>query len=426
MILTTKKIPSVLGTLFLPGDKSISHRSIMFASMADGISTVKNCLLSQDLHSTINCFRAMGCKIDINDETIVVEGRGFRGLREPESDLDCGNSGTTTRLIAGILSAQKFSSTLIGDESLSVRPMNRIVDPLKLMGADISVSEKGTLPMLINGVQDLNAIEYTMPVASAQVKSAVLLAGLFNEERTCVIEKAATRNHTERMLNLEVEEFEDHRRIYSSRKNYPVPGEYIVPSDISSASFFIVLTLLSKNSELLIKNILLNQSRTGILTVLKSMGASIEIVDKKISSGEDYGDLIIKSSDLKNINIDKDIIPNIIDEIPVLSVAGLFAEGEFRLRNAEELRYKESDRIKTVCDNYRLLGVDVQEYEDGFTIGGRINNTEQPLESYGDHRIAMTFAILGSLLNKSLQIKDFECAAVSNPEFINQLESISS
>ncbi len=425
MILTTEKVNSLNGTLTLRGDKSVSHRSVMFSAMADGVSTIKNCLMSEDLHSTINCFRALGCTIDVSDELIKVRGKGYKGFTAPDEFLDCGNSGTTTRLIAGILAPQSFNTTLIGDDSLSVRPMRRIVDPLNSMGADITVTDKGTLPMQIHGVESLNAIEYSMPVASAQVKSAVLLAGLFNEEPTCVIEKAKTRNHTETMLGLEVVEEAEIRKIYSSKKNYPEPADYLVPSDISSAAFFTVLALLTKNSEVIIKDVLLNPSRTGILNVLISMGADIKVADKKVSSGEEYGDLIIRSGELKNVHIPSEIIPNIIDEIPVLSVAGLFAEGEFTLRGAEELRFKESDRIKALCDNYRLLGVDVEEYQDGFTISGGIKNSSELLQSYGDHRIAMTFAVLGSLSQQALRINDFECAAVSNPDFLDQLKSIS-
>ncbi|PKL87654.1 MAG: 3-phosphoshikimate 1-carboxyvinyltransferase [Ignavibacteriae bacterium HGW-Ignavibacteriae-2] len=426
MIHTTEKINYIKGTLQLPGDKSISHRSVMFASMAKGNSEISNCLRSEDLFSTINSFRALGCDIDTSSATIKISGKGVKGFTKPAGSLDCGNSGTTTRLISGILAAQNFETVLFGDASLSKRPMKRIVDPLLLMGANIESNEICTLPLKIKPVESLNSIEYALPVASAQVKSAVLLAGLHLNEKTAVIEKIATRNHTEVMLNLPVEQGDGFSKIYSSKNYYPESKNYLVPADISSAAFFMVLTLLAKNSELLIKDVLLNPTRIGVIEVLRSMGGYLEVVDKNESSGEVYGDLLVKSSELVNVEIDKSIIPNIIDEIPILSVAGLFAEGQFKIGEAEELRFKESDRIKAMCDNYKKLGVIVNEYEDGFTLEGNPSCTDEPMESLGDHRIAMAFAVLGCLSDFPIRINEFECVAVSNPDFLNQIKKITS
>lgn len=424
MIQKIEKINSVKGELVLPGDKSISHRAVMFSAMADGKSTVNNYLNSEDVNSTIDCFRKLGCKIEQTETDLVIHGKGFNGFTKPSSNLNAGNSGTTTRLITGILSAQNFETTIIGDASLSKRPMKRVVEPLSLMGARIETSAIGSLPMKILPANGLKAIEYDMQIASAQIKSAILLAGVHLEEETVVIEHSRTRNHTETLLGLKVEEFDGLRKIYSSKKNYPKPVNYIVPSDISTAAFFIVLALNSNNSELLLKNVLLNETRNGIIKILQKMNGRIEIENERESSGEKLGDLRIYSSNLKNIEIDKELIPNIIDEIPILSVAGLFAEGKFSIRNAEELRYKESDRIDALCSNFKKLGIDFVEYDDGFEISGQVSNENILVESFHDHRIAMAFTILGLLFGKGISIKDFESVAISNPDFLSQIEEI--
>ncbi len=302
--------------------------------------------------------------------------------------------------------------------------MKRIITPLAAMGGKISASENFTLPLKIFPSEKLNPISYELPVASAQIKSAVLLAGLHLEDETCVIEKLPSRDHTERMLGLEVEENENKKLIYSSKKNYPEPKEYFVPSDISTAAFFIILTLSTNDSELRIKHISLNPTRTGILSILNDMGANIEIENIKNAASEPYGDLIIKNGVLKNIGIKEEIVPNIIDEIPILSVAGIFAEGKFEIRNAKELRGKESDRIKALCENYKKLGLEVEEYEDGFSIDGRIKNNLVTFDSYDDHRIAMAFSILSLLLKEGGKVNNFECVKISNPNFLSQLKQI--
>jgi 3-phosphoshikimate 1-carboxyvinyltransferase len=374
--------------------------------------------------SSQKCFAQLGAEINKRDNYIEITGKGFKGFTKPVSPLDAGNSGTTTRLISGILIAQDFESTIIGDESLSKRPMKRIIDPLSQMGGKISATEKFTLPLTISPVDKITPVNYELPMASAQVKSAILLAGLHCDGITSVIEKIPSRDHTERMLGLKTEVTALGKISYASKENYPEPKEYIVPSDISTAAFFIVLTLLSNNSELRIKDVSLNETRTGILTVLKNMGAKITTDNVRTVTGEALGDIIIESSSLKNTIIPAEIIPNIIDEIPILSIAGIFAEGKFEIRNASELRGKETDRITAICHNMKILGLEVEEFEDGFALSGDIKNYSPVFESFNDHRIAMTFGVLSLILKDGGKVNNFECAAISNPDFINQLKQI--
>jgi 3-phosphoshikimate 1-carboxyvinyltransferase len=301
--------------------------------------------------------------------------------------------------------------------------MKRIIDPLKEMGAKIN-SNNGLLPLKIFPVESLSPITYNLPIASAQIKSCVLLAGLYLDEETIIIENKRSRNHTEQMLGLKVVEEDGLRKIYSSNTYFPQPSEYNVPSDISTAAFFMVLTLLSKNSELILPNVSLNDTRVGVISVLKKMKGNIEFDNVKVTNGEKRGDIIVKSSNLVNVSIPAEIIPNIIDEIPILAIAGLFAEGNFNIRNASELRHKESDRIKSVCENLKLLGVDLIEFEDGFEISGMPKNEKVNFESFDDHRIAMSFGILSLLLGQGGAINNFECVNISNPNFLNQLKQI--
>jgi 3-phosphoshikimate 1-carboxyvinyltransferase len=424
MIQEFNKIEKVEGTLELPGDKSISHRAVMFASMAKGISRIYNLSNGEDVKSSQKCFMKLGAEINNKNKFIGIKGRGFKEFIKPDGPLDAGNSGTTTRLISGILIAQDFESIITGDESLSKRPMKRIITPLTAMGGRITATGKFTLPMTISPSGWINPIIYELPIASAQVKSAVLLAGLHCKGTTSVIEKVPSRDHTERMLGLSTQVNDTNKISYASKKDYPEPKEYFVPSDISTAAFFIVLTLLSKNSELKIKDVSLNETRTGILTILKQMGAKIETENEKIIAGEPLGDIIIRSSKLKNIEIPIKLIPNIIDEIPVLAVAGIFAEGAFKIKNAAELRGKETDRIKAVCHNMKILGLEVKEFEDGFAFSGEIKNYSPVFESFADHRIAMAFGILSLIMRDGGKVNDFECAGISNPDFINQLKQI--
>lgn len=420
-----KHILKIKGELNLPGDKSISHRAVMMASLAKGKSVIKNLADGKDVISNINSFRQLGIEIEKKGKDYFIHGNGFKGLHKPQSLINAGNSATLTRLLTGILALQNFESTIIGDASLSSRPMKRILVPLSLMGAKVTASPDSTLPLKIFPSIKLNPISYELPVASAQVKSSVLFAGLHLEQTTTVIEIFPARNHTEKMLGLNTAVKDGKYFSHVSRENYPSPKEYFIPSDISTAVFFIVLTLLTKNSELHIKNVSLNSSRTSIISILKKMGANIESTNEKESSGEIYGDLIVQSSKLKNIEIDESQIPGIIDEIPALSVAGVFADGNFEIRNAKELRFKETDRIKAMCENLRLSGLNVEEFEDGFKISGVIKNKNIIFNSYNDHRIAMTMGIMSSLLKDGGKVNNFRSVEISNPHFLIQLEKIS-
>lgn len=418
-----EKINSVKGELNFAGDKSISHRAVFFSSMAEGKSSIENISLSEDVKSTQKIFSQLGVNF-INDKNkLIVEGKGKRKFNAPNFFLDCGNSGTTARLLSGLLIAQNFPSELIGDESLSRRPMKRIIEPLTLMGGNIE-SVNSTLPIKIFPSSSLKAIEYTLPVASAQVKSAILIAGLHLSEQTKVIEKFITRDHTERMLGLPFNESENLKVISSSDKFYPTVKDYFIPGDISSAAFFIVLALLTKNSELVIKDVSLNPTRTGFLDILKKMNADIKIENEKHSSNEPYGDIIVRSSDLINVSIDSSVIPNIIDEIPILSVAGIFAEGDFEIRNCEELRFKESDRINAICENLKLTGLEVEEFPDGFRVSGKFKNIQGSFNSFNDHRIAMAFSVLSMLIGNECTVEGIECVGISNPNFYEQIEAI--
>ncbi len=422
-----EKISKVNGTLKLPGDKSISHRALLFAGMANGTSLILNLSEADDVKSTKKCLEQLGVVFHENQNSLFVDGLGFKGFKKPEKELNADNSGTTARLLTGILSAQNFESVITGDSSLSIRPMKRVITPLKQMGANIKAKDDEFLPIEIFPVSGLKNIEYSLPVASAQVKSAVLLAGLFEKEKTFIIEKKPSRDHTERMLKLEIEMKDSLRYVSSSKLNYPTAGEFFIPGDISTAAYFIVLTLLSKDSELIIENVSLNPTRLGFVNHLKKMGADIKIEIKGESKGEPFGSLTVKSSDLENKEINKDAVPGLIDEIPVLSVAGIFADGDFELRGASELRVKETDRIQTFIFNLENSGLGIEKFEDGYKLSGSIKSFSKPktFNSFGDHRMAMTFAILSSLMPSGGIVESFECASVSNPRFFEQLKSIS-
>jgi 3-phosphoshikimate 1-carboxyvinyltransferase len=425
VIQSFNKINKISGTLSLSGDKSISHRALLISSLANGKSSILNPSGSDDIKSTIQCLESLGIKIESSIDRVIVHGRGYKGYKAPSQSLNAGNSGTTARLLAGILSAQNFESVISGESSLSSRPMGRIIEPLTLMGSNIN-STNGKLPLHIYPAANLKSINYELPIASAQVKSAILFAGLHTDNDTSVIEVRPTRNHTETLLNLNV--IKEGGKIISfvSRKNYPEAKEYFIPGDISSAMFFIVLTLLTAKSELLIKNVVLNPTRTESLNLLKRMGGDIQVDVKDESNKDVFGDLLVRSSGLSNVKIDPEIIPLIIDEIPILAVAGIFAKGVFKIRDASELRVKETDRIKSLISNFTLLGLEVEEFTDGFKIFGEVKKTAKPFNSYCDHRIAMTFAILSSLLEDGGKVEGFESVSKSNPEFLQQLKSVSS
>lgn len=425
MIQLFKKTENVHGELKLRGDKSISHRAVMFAALADGVSLIRNCSDSQDVRSTIDCFEKLGCKFEISPDLIKVFGKGFKGFSKPNSELYAGNSGTTARLMSGVLAAQDFESVITGDDSLSKRPMRRIVEPLRLMGANISANENGTMPIQIKPSSSIKPIEYKLQVASAQVKSAMILCAIHLNEESVIIEPIPTRNHTEKILNLKSINNSEGTKIFVSKNNYPKPFEFNVPSDISSAAFFIVLALLTKNSEIVIKSVSINETRTGLIDILRLMGGEIEIKNIKNENGEKVGDIRVSSSRLKNIEIPISLIPNIIDEIPILSVAGIFAEGNFKIAGAKELRVKESDRIKSLCQNFSKVGLVIDEYEDGFELKGDVTNENVVFESFGDHRIAMAFGVLSMLMKNGSSVNEFECVAVSNPQFVEQINYLS-
>jgi 3-phosphoshikimate 1-carboxyvinyltransferase len=417
------KVNQISGELSLNGDKSISHRAVIFSSLADGISFIENLSNCEDVRSTISACELLGAEFTFDNQKVLVRGTGKKNFSQPRYEINCGNSGTTARLLSGVLAHQKFKSTITGDSSLSSRPMKRIIEPLELMGARI-IHNNFKLPMTFIPSEKLTPIEYELQIPSAQVKSAILISGLFIDDKTKVIETIETRDHTERMLDLEYELVNGVKIIFSSSKNYPNSAFYFIPGDISSAAFFIVLTLLTKNSQIVIKNVCINLTRIGFIDILKRMNAEIVIEPLGISNGEPFGNVIVKSSDLKNVEIQQDLIPNIIDEIPILSLAGIFAVGNFTIRNCKELRFKESDRIAALCYNYKSLGLDVEEFEDGFSISGSIKKKYGIFKTYSDHRIAMTFAVLSMLLKDGGKIDDFECIKISNPDFLSQLKQI--
>ncbi len=410
------------GEITPPGDKSISHRSVILCSLADGTSNIRGFLESEDTLSTLNAFKNMGVNINLSPDLLEIRGVGVRGLKEPVETIDAGNSGTTARLLMGLLSGQGFTSGLTGDKYLKKRPMGRVVRPLRLMGADISGENNAeNLPLVIRG-QKLNSIRYELPVASAQVKSAIILAGLFAEGKTEIIEPQKTRDHTERMLHhLGLPLQTSDNSIYVTPVNTLNPSNLNIPSDISSAAFFIVAALINEGSEILLKNIGLNSARTGILEILNRMGASIKVQDRRVECGEDVGDLVVKSSDLKGIGIKGDDIPRAIDELPVIAAAACFAEGRTVISDARELRVKETDRIKAVVSEFKKLGADIRELEDGMIINGTGVLKGSNCDSWGDHRIAMSAAIAASAALGDTTINNSECVNISYPEFFNTL-----
>lgn len=421
----------VAGTINLPGDKSISHRAAMFAAIAEGTSRISNFASSADCWSTVACLQSLGVKIEGEGGEIIVHGVGKTGLRESSGPLDCGNSGTTMRLISGILAGQPFTSTLIGDESLSGRPMKRIIGPLTEMGASLEAVD-GHAPLTIKGVSPLKPLHFQMPVASAQLKSCVLLAGLNAEGETSVIEPVATRDHTERMLRgfgVDVRESAEGsgKRVYVSGDATLTATDIQVPSDVSSAAFFLVAASCLPGSRIEMPGVGLNPTRTGIIEVLRRFGASIETTDEIVSGGEPIGTLIVSGRaklGAENNRVDGAIVANLIDEVPILAVFGTQTESGIEIRDAGELRIKESDRIAAVVENLRGMGADIEEFEDGLRVGpSKLKGAV--IDTYHDHRIAMAFAIAGLFAEGETEIRGAECAAVSFPEFFDVLSSVS-
>jgi len=414
----------------LPGDKSISHRYAMLAALADGTSELRHFSAAADCHSTLACMQALGADVKTEKDTVRITGHGSQGLRESRKALDAGNSGTTMRLLAGILAGQKFSSKLTGDASLQKRPMKRVVAPLREMGADIRARDDNFAPLEIRGAK-LRAIDYKMPMASAQVKSAVLLAGLFADGITSVTEPARTRDHTELALDefgVHVEKDGRTIRVHGLAGDHGNaqlrPRSLDVPGDLSSAVFFIAAASLLPDSNILIHNVGLNPTRTAILDLFAEMGASISMVSLKTSHGEVIGDLSVKGAALKGGVIEGSRIPLVIDELPMLAALGPYTEQGIEIRDAAELRVKESDRIAALAENLRRMGATVEERPDGLRIegreAGRLHGAE--IEPHGDHRIAMAFAIAGLAADGPTVIRDSGCAAVSFPAFFQELD----
>ena len=420
----TKASP-LRGELSIPGDKSISHRSIMFGSLAKGATEITNFLQGADCLSTIACFEKMGIGIENNGDSVIVHGNGLFGLKKPDTILDCGNSGTTTRLISGILAAQDFDVTLTGDESIKKRPMKRIMDPLSHMGADIrSLEGNGCAPLVITG-KKLYGIHYTSKVASAQVKSAILLAGLYADGETKVTEPYVSRNHSEIMLKYFGADVSAEGTTATIRPAKELYGNRIVvPGDISSAAFFIAAGLLVPGSEILLKHVGINPTRDGILSVCRDMGADITLLNKNTDSGEPTADILVKSSTLHGTEIGGSIIPTLIDELPVIAAMACFAEGETVIRDAGELKVKESNRIEVMVRNLTAMGADVTETEDGMIIRGGRTLHGAVIDSKLDHRIAMTFAVAGLCAEGETEIKGAECVNISYPGFYQDLERL--
>lgn len=416
-----KKQTNLKGTLTVPGDKSISHRAVMFGSLARGTTRISHFLEGADCLSTISCFRKMGIEIDRNKDEILVHGRGLHGLTAPTEILDVGNSGTTTRLISGILAGQTFTSELDGDDSIRTRPMKRIMTPLASMGADItSRLDNGCAPLIIHG-RPLHAAHYDSPVASAQVKSCVLLAGMYADGITSVTEPFLSRNHTEIMLNYFGAEITSEGTTASIRPEPVLEGRDIqVPGDISSAAYFIAAGLLTPGSEILLKNVGINPTRAGIIKVCMDMGADITLLNES-TEGEPTADLLIRTSSLKGTTIEGSIIPTLIDEIPMIAVMAAFAEGTTIIRDAQELKVKESDRIAVMVDNLRRMGADIEGTDDGMIIHGGRALHGAVIDSHLDHRIAMSFAVAGTICDGTVEILNGECVNISYPEFYQDL-----
>ena len=419
------KVKSIRGEISIPGDKSISHRSIMLGALAKGTTRVQHFLQSADCLSTISCFKAMGIDIENKDNTVYIYGKGLHGLTKPSTILDCGNSGTTTRLISGILSGQDFDVTLTGDSSIQKRPMKRIIEPLSLMGADISsINGNGCAPLYICG-RKLHGINYKSKVASAQVKSSILLAGLYADGETSVTEPYLSRNHSELMLGYfgaDVHTKDTTTTIKPAEELFA--QDIFVPGDISSAAYFIAAGLIIPNSEVLIKNVGINPTRDGILRVCRDMGADIKIIDERIISGEPVADILVRSGSLKGTVIEGAIIPTLIDELPVIAVMACFADGTTIIKDAAELKVKESNRIAVMVENLSLMGADITETDDGMIIKGGRPLHGAKIDSHMDHRIAMSFTVCGMACDGQTEIPDSECVNISYPEFFSDINSL--
>lgn len=414
------------GSFELIGDKSISHRAIMFSSISKGHNKISNFLMGEDCLSTIDCFRKMGVDIKIEGKDVIVKGNGLYGLKKPNDILDVGNSGTTIRLIMGILAGNKFDATIIGDNSIGKRPMKRVTDPLRSMGCKIEGKDDANYtPIKIYG-GNLSSINYKMPVASAQVKSSIILASLYADKMSTIEEKVRSRNHTEIMLK----SFGADININDLQINInPVDELYsqdiYVPGDISSAAFIIVGALITKGSEVLIKNVGLNETRTGIIDVVKSMNGNIEIFNKRLVGGEIVGDILVKyTENLCQTTIDKSIIPRLIDEIPIIAILASQAEGTTIIKDAKELKVKESNRIKAIVENLKNMNCDIEELEDGMIIKGKSKLKASYIKTYNDHRIAMAFSIANLICEDEIKLDNKNCVDISFPGYYDLLNKL--
>jgi len=427
MIETVKPAKALNGTILLPSDKSISHRSVLFASLADQASTIHNYSSAADPESTVQCMRQLGVQIDKDGSTLVVHGVGRKGLKSPEDPLDCGNSGTTMRLLSGIVAGAGVKASLIGDKSLSSRTMKRIIEPLRAMGAVIEAADNEFAPIQISPRKGIQPIRYPLPIASAQLKSCVLLAGLFGNSPTEVIENIPSRDHTERLLGLTSEPFGQGKIISSSTADRLPVQSYAVPGDFSAAAFWMVGAATNGNSSLKLENVGMNPSRTGAMHILKQMGATIEITNERMQGREPVSDVQISSSSLKSIDIDPALIPNCIDELPILMVALCFADGRSSITGAEELRHKETDRLSAMHEILMAAGAETELRPDGMIIHGNPDFIPKSatFETYHDHRMAMAAAILASRSNDQSTIRDAECTSISYPQFWSHLQSVS-
>ena len=410
------KMKRVQGEITVPGDKSISHRAVMLGALADGITHINGFLRGADCLSTIDCFRKMGVRIDDNGDSLTVHGNGLHGLRAPKVTLYTGTSGTTTRLLCGILAGQPFDAEITGDASICKRPMGRVTKPLSLMGADI---ENEYCPLIIHGTK-LHGIDYSMTVASAQVKTAIILAGLYAEGETVIHEIEKSRDHTELMLGaMGADIAVDGLTVRVGKTDRLAPQDVTVPGDISSAAFFMVLGSIMPDSEITIKNVGLNPTRTGIIDVMKAMGADISVFNERTEGGEPTADMTVRTSSLHGTEIGGALIPRLIDELPVIAAAAVFANGKTVIRDAQELKVKETNRIRAVVDEFKKAGVDITETDDGMIIKGGRTIHGADFATYGDHRMAMSLAILAQLAEGGSTLDDASCVDVSYPGFFD-------
>lgn len=415
------------GELTLPPDKSISHRAALFAAIVEGVSTIGNYSKAADPQSTLSCLRQLGVEVDQNGDVVRIKGVGRDGLRPPSKDLDCGNSGTTMRLLSGILAGAGVSSRLTGDASLTRRTMKRIIDPLADMGADIDGREGKFAPLRIGKGRGIRGMRYPLPIASAQLKSAVLLAGLYGEEETEVVEAVPSRDHTERLLQLPVEQ-EGSLRVIRSSRSVPVPLQsYHVPGDFSAATFWLVAGAVHPDAEIVLDGVGLNPTRTGALQILQEMGADIEVEEQGSAGSEPVGRITVRSSRLRAIRLDPALIPNSIDELPVLMVAMCFATGKSEITQAEELRHKETDRLHAMARLLEAAGESFEVHQDGISIhGGGVHKVRSAsYESEHDHRIAMAAAVMSLMAEGGSIVQNAEATAISYPEFWNDLRQLS-